>query len=93
MGLSPKYNDLGYGSNMADLSEVALSKICIVIFLLVFFFSNLCATPTPAIVVRHARVQYRKKERIKNASLYFLSLLLLHVILNILFQVSRLYSL
>ena len=28
-----------------------------------FFFSNLCATPTPAMMVRHDRVQYREKER------------------------------
>ena len=27
------------------------------------FLSNLCATPTPATMVRHDRVQYREKEK------------------------------
>ena len=44
------------------LTEVALTNVCIVIFFL-FVLSNLCATPTPAIMVRHDRVQYREKER------------------------------
>ena len=67
MDLSPKYNDQGLGRDMAldvcpwgllvNIFEVALSKICIAIFFL--FLSNLCATPTPAIMVRHDRVQYR----------------------------------
>ena len=36
-----------------------MSKFCIVPVV----FSNLCATPTPAMLVRHDRVQYREKER------------------------------
>ena len=40
--------------------------ICFCDFLLsifFFFLSNLCATPTSAIMVRHDRMQYREKER------------------------------
>ena len=76
MGLSPKYNDLGLGRDMAwydclsiVLTEVALSKFCIIIFFSCFFFffffflRNLCVTPTPAMMVRHDREQYREKGR------------------------------
>ena len=46
-----------------DVSPVTiLNLIFLVCFFFVFFFSNLSATPTPAIMVSHDRVQYRKKE-------------------------------
>ena len=56
MDLSLKYYDLGsagtwLGMSVSEdclyvvLTEVALSKICIVIFFLFCFLSNLCATP------------------------------------------------
>ena len=72
MGLSPKYNDLGLGRDMAwytcswgllvnsfnwgGFVKDVYCYTCI-------FLSNLCATPLPAIMVRHDRVQYREKER------------------------------
>ena len=34
-----------------------------------FLLSNLCATPTPAMMVRHDRVQYREKDRKKENNL------------------------
>ena len=49
MGLSPKYNDLGLGRDMAW-------NACpwgLLVFFFFFVFNNLCATPTPAVMVRH----------------------------------------
>ena len=45
------------------LTEVACQRFVLVVFLLLFVLSNLCATPTSAIMVRHDREQYRQKER------------------------------
>ena len=36
------------------------------LFLVFFFLSNLCATPTPAIMVGHDQVQYQEKQRKKS---------------------------
>ena len=77
MGLSLKYNesnDLGWGRDMVwyacpwrlivnslNWGGFVKDLYCY----LLFFLSNLCATPTPssAIMVRHDRVQYREKQR------------------------------
>ena len=37
--------------------------VIFIFFFLFFFLNNLSATPTPAIVVRHDRVQYRESWR------------------------------
>ena len=76
-GLRPKYNELGSGRDMAWYACAwglqvnsfnwggFVKDLYCYFFLVCFVLSNLCATPTPVMMVKHDRVQYREKDRKK----------------------------
>ena len=79
IGLSAKCNDLGLCMDMAwyacpwgllanSFNWGGFVKDFYCYLFLVFFLSNLCATPTPAIMVKHDWVRYREKEKKKQCT-------------------------